>query len=77
LDEIQIGHRAQELLNDDVLAGAFAALEIEYHREWRISKTPDERELAWYKTHALSEVQRKLRAAISNGQMAEAKLQAE
>ncbi len=75
MDAITIGRRAEELLEDEVLAAAFTALEVEYTREWRRGKTPEDRERAWNKVHALEEVQRKLRAAVSNGEVEAAQLQ--
>lgn len=76
MDEITIGRRAEELLEDEVLAAAFTALEVEYTREWRQGKTLEDRERAWAKVHAVEEVHRKLRAALANGELAAAQLQA-
>lgn len=66
------GMQAKELLENPIMAEAFAELERRYMEAWRQSKPSDqeERERLWLAVGILGEIQRHLRVVIDNGAIA-------
>jgi hypothetical protein len=66
------GVQAKELLENPIMAEAFAELERRYMEAWRQSKPADqeERERLWLAVGILAEIQRHLRVVIDNGVIA-------
>jgi hypothetical protein len=62
---------ARRLLDEPVLAEAMDEAERTFVVQWLEATKPELREAAWAKVHALTEVQRVLRAIIADGEHAE------
>lgn len=68
--------RARAIIEDDLLVGAFEALEAEYTDRWRRTR-PDMaelRETIWHQLQALAEVRAQLNRVLEDGEMARAAL---
>jgi hypothetical protein len=68
-EEIARGHRARELLEDEVLQDAFAQLGAEFLTAWRSTaiEATEERERLWLAVGVLEGVQRVLRSYADGG----------
>lgn len=68
--------RAKQLLEDETLSSAFAALEADYIAAWKATSARDQdgRERAWTAITVLSGVRRHLENLIGNGAVAAAEL---
>lgn len=69
-EQIQRARQAQRLLEDEILAEAFATAEATFVQQWRESEPTDtaRREVAYANSQALSEVRRVLHSIISDGE---------
>lgn len=72
---IENGKRAQDLLKDEVLQGAFADVRQQYRDVMENGKTTQERETAWTRFHALKDVVTRLEVAVGRGTVAQAELE--
>lgn len=70
---ISKGKRAELLLQDELLTGAFKALEASYIEGWRNSEArdTDARERLWHAVQVVGKVQQHLQVAVSNGKIAQ------
>ena len=68
--------RAEELLSDELLAGAFTTLEVAYARAWRATTIDDvtAREKLFLAINIVGKVRDHLGASIANGKLAQAEL---
>ena len=73
---IQAGLHADALLKDPTLLAAFQRLEADYVAEWKTAKTVNQRETCWALVRSVEELQNKLRAMVTNGQMEQAAVNA-
>lgn len=66
------GERAQRLLEDEVLQGAFATIEQEYMTQWTNSPARDQdgRERLYLMVKTLHRLQTELQAVLQTGQVA-------
>jgi hypothetical protein len=69
---IQDGLEAKALLENEVLMGAFAAVEEKAIAQWRgsFAEDHDEREQAYWLLHALDQVRTQLQITLDNGTIA-------
>jgi hypothetical protein len=74
--DIGLGHRAKALLDDDLLKAAFESLRLDFMQAWCATKGKehDDREMLWCKVSVLDEVKHKLETLVSNGTVAQRKL---
>ena len=78
MDEIDLGIRqakgaqAGELLNSEILKESFAALEAEYLKSWRSTRSQDTdgRERLWTAVRTLDLVKAHLAKLVTNGKIA-------
>lgn len=75
-DAIRRADRAQALLDDEVLGGAFSAIEAHWLSEWRNSPARDKegREGLFVMLRALDALRGELRAYVENGKVARKRL---
>jgi hypothetical protein len=68
--------RARAIIEDDLLVGAFEALDARYLMAWRNSPAdqPEMRERLWHHLQALAEVRAELNRVLEDGEMARAAL---
>lgn len=70
-EDISRGQRAQAMLADPMVKGAFDAIEAEYVRQWRSSKaTVDQRESAWLGLQNLDLLRASFMTHITTGKIA-------
>jgi hypothetical protein len=77
LDEKVVrGVRAQRLLDDDMLAEAFAKLGHEYIAQWRNTEFRDQdaRERLWWAARVVAKVREHLLIVAKNGEIAQREL---
>ena len=67
------GARAQRLLEDNLLAEAFAMLDAEYTKAWRATaaRDTDARERLWQAVNVLRKVKDHLTKIVSDGKLAQ------
>ena len=72
------GNRAQRLLDDGMLAEAFAKLEHEYVAQWRNTEFRDQdaRERLWWAARVVARVREHLLIVANNGEIAEREIRA-
>jgi hypothetical protein len=72
-ERIARGNRAQRLLDDDMLAEAFAKLEQEYIAQWRNTEFRDQdaRERLWWAARVVAKVREHLLIVAKNGEITE------
>jgi len=72
------GVRAQRLLDDEMLAEAFAKLEQEYVTQWRNTEFRDQdaRERLWWAARVVAKVREHLLIVAKNGEIAEREVRA-
>jgi hypothetical protein len=73
------GHRAQALLADELLVGAFDAIRAEYLKFWETKTGPratEEREHIWKAVQILGQVRSHLENTVANGTLAEHEVRA-
>jgi hypothetical protein len=70
------GARAQRLLEDDVLAEAFATLDAEYTKAWRATaaRDTDARERLWQAVQVVAKVRDHLVSVANGGKLAQREL---
>ncbi len=70
------GGRAETLLRNDLLQEAFAALEVRYIEEWRVTqfRDTDARERLWQAVNIVRKVKDHLAAMLANGRLAQREL---
>ena len=75
-DAISRGARAERLLADELLQEAFAGLETEYLKAWKVTaaRDTDARERLWQATQVLGKVRDHLAAIAGNGRLAQREL---
>lgn len=73
--EAQRGQLAEQVLKNEVYAGAYGLIESELTRLWRESRDRDEREQVHQLLRMLSKVQTVLESTMRSGQVATAELQ--
>lgn len=75
-DAVARSVRAEELLTDEILAGAFTTLEDAYTQAWRATTIDDvvAREKLFLAINVVGKVRDHLTVAISNGKLAQAEL---
>ena len=75
-DAIGRGARAERLLADELLQEAFAALEADYLKAWKVTaaRDTDARERLWQATQVLGKVRDHLVAIANNGKLAQREL---
>ncbi len=71
-DEIERGHRAKRILEDEIFVEAIANIEKECFDAWKLSswKDADKRESIYRQMKALGEIQTRLRAVMEGGKVA-------
>lgn len=76
-EQVAQGARARELLDDEVLAQAFEALERRYIETWRSSSAEDSvgREKLYWALQGLDYARRELRIMLDNGNIAASQLE--
>jgi hypothetical protein len=69
--------KAERLLNDDMLKGAFDALEADYLKAWRETKynDTDGRERLWQAVQIVGKVKSHLQHVVSAGRLAKAEIE--
>jgi hypothetical protein len=77
-DKVSRGNRAQRLLDDEMLAEAFAKLEHEYVAQWRNTEFRDQdaRERLWWAARVVAKVREHLLIVAKNGQIADREMRA-
>lgn len=75
-EQVQRGEEAARLLENPILAEAFASIEQEYTTLWKQTKASDEaaREKLWLSIRQLQMVQAHLHTAVQTGKAAKATL---
>lgn len=70
--------RAELLMGDDLLQGAFRQLEHDYIAKWRITEArdTDARERLWLAVQVIGKVRQHLQTAMANGKLAQHELDA-
>jgi hypothetical protein len=70
------GARADTLLRNELLQEAFAALEVRYIEEWRVTqfRDTDARERLWQAVNIVRKVRDHLGAVLANGKLAQREL---
>ena len=70
------GARAQRLLEDDLLAEAFATLDAEYTKAWRATaaRDTDARERLWQAVQVVAKVRDNLIRVVNGGKLAQREL---
>jgi hypothetical protein len=76
-DEMRRGQLAQDVLNNEVYAEAYALIEQEITRAWRESKDKDEREELHRALRSLTKVKTLMEGTMQSGQIAADKLRIE
>jgi hypothetical protein len=76
-DEMRRGQLAQDVLNNEVYAEAYALIEQEITRAWRESKDKDEREELHRALRSLVKVKTLMEGTMQSGQIAADKLRIE
>lgn len=76
--DIARAKRAEILLADDLLTGAFDSLKAEYMRRWEEceSRDQDKRERLWWAVRVVNEVRNNLNSIVTNGRLAKAEVEA-
>lgn len=74
---ISKGKRAELLLQDELLTGAFKTMEDSYIEGWRNSEArdTDARERLWHAVQVVGKVQQHLRIVMSNGKLSQRDLE--
>ena len=74
--DIARGNRADLLLKDDLLSGAFDKLEAEYLAAWKATKynDTDGRERLWQSIQIVGKVRTHLQSAVTDGKLAQAEV---
>tara|TARA_R110000787_G_scaffold179775_1_gene291824 strand:- start:5231 stop:5464 length:234 start_codon:yes stop_codon:yes gene_type:complete len=67
-DEINLGSRAQEIMNDNIWKELTAAVQDEVFAEWLETKKPDKREQLWDELKGAERFFRRMRALADNSQ---------
>ena len=67
-EDIARGIHAQQILDDPLVVEAFAALEAEYVKQWRIAPSPEHREALWLLLQNLETFRGQFGAYIRQGQ---------
>jgi hypothetical protein len=77
IDKINQGQHAQRLLDDSVLAAAFADLEALYINDWKSTKVDDtvKREQAFMQLQALEGLKSQLQSYVYTGKIASRQLE--
>ena len=75
--DIARGNRAQILLKDDLLNGAFDRLKAEYLKKWETANSRDVegRERLWWAVRVVNEVRSDLANMVQNGTLARVELE--
>lgn len=75
-DDIARGRRAEQLLNDEMLKGAFATIKAEYLKGWESSGPRDTegRERLWQAFQIIGKVETHLKDIMNNGKIAQHEL---
>jgi hypothetical protein len=75
---ISKGKRAELLLRDELLTGAFDTLEASYVKGWKETDPRDEqaREQLWHAVQVIGKVKQHLSTVMSNGKLAQSDLDA-
>jgi len=75
-DDIARGRRAEQLLNDEMLKGAFATLKAEYQKAWENSpaRDADGRERLWQAFQIVGMIETHLKNVMDNGKIAQHEL---
>lgn len=70
--DIARGRRAEQLLSDEMLKGAFDALKAEYRKAWEDSppRDTDGRERLWMAVQIVGKVETHLRNVMNDGKIA-------
>ena len=70
------GARAQRLIEDELLAEAFATLDAEYTKAWRATaaRDTDARERLWQAVQIVEKVRDHLTSAVNGGKLAQREL---
>lgn len=66
MNTIERGQRAAQILRDPVFEEACGRLRARITQEWQDALTTEQRELAWYRLHALASICQELAADESN-----------
>ncbi len=76
--DVANGSRAQILLNDPMLTGAFDMLRTEYLKAWETTaaRDTDARERLWQAIQIVGKVRSHLQSAVSDGKLARAEVDA-
>lgn len=74
--DIARASRAERLLNDDLLTGAFDTLRTEYLAMWEATgaRDTDARERLWQAVQVLGKVRSNLQSAVNSGTLARAQV---
>lgn len=75
-EDVARANRANALLSDDLLSGAFKTLRDEYLKAWEASKynDTDGRERLWQAVQIVGKVQAQLASYVNDGKLAQAEL---
>jgi hypothetical protein len=63
---VERGQRAAQILSDPVFEEAVGRLRARVTQEWEGALTTEQREIAWYRLHALASICQELAADASN-----------
>jgi hypothetical protein len=72
--DIVRGAQAKALIDNELLAEAFARLDADYIAAWRATPATDARERLWQATQIVGKVRDHLTAVLSNGKLAQRQL---
>ena len=74
--DIARGHRADLLLQDELLTGAFDGLRAEYLKAWEATKynETNDRERLWQAVQIVGKVKTHLQSAVNDGKLAKAEI---
>lgn len=72
--ERETGIRAQRLLDDPILKGAYESIRASILDKWPRAQDAESREALWQEMHALDAVWRKLNTLVQTGRMADEQL---
>jgi predicted metal-dependent hydrolase len=67
MGDVERGNAAKRLLEDEMVKEVFAALETDFHKEWKDAPTTEAREIAWYSQRAIEAIKAKLRRYKDSG----------
>ena len=72
-EQIALANRAKALLDDELVAGAFEALETEYIKGWRqtAARDTDARERLWQAVQVVGKIRAHLQTIVANGKLAQ------